>query len=115
MDYGEQQAPLFTLAYNRIYAWDGGSLENPSTYEQNLLYSASHTILDFAADAVGNLYVLFSDSIVVLDSDGNYASKVQIDDITTGSRIMVNPANNNLVIYDRTSSVLQFFTNVGSD
>ena len=114
-DYGETQAPLYTLAYNRIYAWNGGSLDNPAAYEQNLMYSASHTILDFTADAVGNMYVLFSVSIVVLDSDGNYATKLQIDDITTGSRIMVNPANNNLVVYDRTSSVLQFFTNVGSD
>lgn len=114
-DYGEQQAPLYTLAYNRIYAWNGGSFENPTAYEQTLLYSASHTIIDFTADPVGNLYVLFSDSIVVLDTDGNYGSKTQIDDIATGSRIFVNPVNNNIVVFDRISNTLRFFTSVSSD
>jgi hypothetical protein len=114
-DYGEQQAPLYTLAYNRIYAWKGGSIENPAAYEQTIMYSASHTIIDFTADAVGNLYVLFSDSIIVLDTDGHYGSKTQIDNLTTGSRIFVNPVNNNLVVFDRMNSTLRFFTSVSSD
>lgn len=114
-DYGEQHAPLYTLTYNRIYALKNGSIENPAGYEQNLLYSASGTILDFTADAAGNVYVLFPDSIVALDSDGTYGSKTEIDNLTSGSRIFINPFNNNIVVFDRTNNTVLFFTSVSSD
>jgi len=99
--YDDRQTPLFTLENNQIYAWTGGSFNNPESYRKRIMYSASSKILDFATNKNGNLYILFSDSIVILEPDGNYKSKITTDNIPLGSRLLLNPANNNIAIFDQ--------------
>jgi len=106
-DYEDVNTPLFTLANNRIYAWTGGTVDNPMNYQEKVLYSASHKILDFSTDKNGNLFVLFSDSVVVLDTDGSYKNKVNIDNVPPGSKILTTLGNNNVVVYNHAHKSLK--------
>lgn len=99
-DYSETRVPFFTLTKNRVYAWNGGSNRNPEKYLSRLLYSASADIIDLAADPGGNLFILFADSVVVLDNNGEYRNKIVIDKTPTGSVVLCNPLNGNLLIYN---------------
>jgi len=106
-DYEDINTPLFTLANNRIYAWTGATVDNPMNYQKKVLYSASHKILDFSTDKNGNLFVLFSDSVVVLDTDGSYKNKVNIHNVPPGSKILTTLSNNNVVIYNHAHKSLK--------
>jgi hypothetical protein len=114
-DYNNTQTPLFTLTNNRIYSWTGGAYNNTEKYQSNLLYSATNNILDFSTDQRGNLYVLFSDSIVVLGTNGEYIRKISIDNMSLGSRILTNPTNNDLILFDPLDKTLSFLSNVRDD
>jgi len=111
-DYGDKQTPFFTLANNRIYSWIGGTFNNPEDYQKKVIYSASNKILDLCADRSGNLFVLFTDSIVVLESNGDYKTKVEIDKLPMKSEILANPANNNIVIFDQFEKSLKILSGV---
>ncbi len=111
-DYGDKQTPLYTLANNRVYSWTGGTFDNPESYQKNIIYSASNRILDLCADRKGNLFVLFTDSIVVLEPDGDYKTKVEIDKLPLKSEILTNPANNNIVIFDQFHKSLKILSGV---
>lgn len=106
-DYEDVNTPLFTLANNRIYAWTGGTVDNPMNYQEKVLYSASHKIFDFSINKNGNLFVLFSDSVVVLDTDGSYKNKVNIDNVPPGSKILTTLVNNNVVVYNHAHKSLK--------
>ncbi|MDH4210276.1 MAG: T9SS type A sorting domain-containing protein [candidate division WOR-3 bacterium] len=112
-DYSNRRTPFFTLSGNRIYTWSGGRFQNAENYTGRLLYSASNKILDFCADKRGNLYVLFTDSIAVLDISGQHKGKIGIGTISRGSRILSNPVNNNLVIFDRSTKSVQIISESG--
>jgi len=114
-NYNDPQTSFFTLNNNRIYSWTGGTLKNTGNYVNRLLYSATNTIFDFSADDNGNLYILFSDSIVVLGSEGNYKSKISIDNFTVGSRILVNSANGKLILYQPFDKTLKILSSVRVD
>ncbi len=114
-DYSERRTPIFTLNGNRILAWTGGRFLNPESYSQKLIYSTSNTITDFCADRQGNLYLLFSDSITVLTSEGEFKGKIGVGSISYGSRLLVNSADNSLMIYDANTKKLQFITQSGRD
>ncbi len=111
-DYSDTEIPFFTLADNRVYSWIGGSFNNTSDYRSKLIYSASNSILDIAADLNGDLFILFPDSIVVLGSGGDYKSKIEIDNLAAGSKILTNPANSNLLIFDKLDRSLIVLTGV---
>lgn len=114
-DYEDVNTPLFTLANNRIYAWTGGTVDNPMNYQKKILYSASHKILDFSINKNGNLFVLFSDSVVVLDTDGSYKNKVNIDNVPPGSKILATLVNNNVVVYNHAHKSLKTLAGIEQD
>lgn len=109
-DYNNSETPIFTLANNRVFSWTDGSYKNSEDYRSRLLYSSSGNILDFAADKDGDLYILFSDSVVVLLSNGEYKSKILIDNLPVDSKILINPANNNLLLFNRLEKTLQILS-----
>ena len=113
-DYGDISTPLFTLTGNRIFSWTGGTISDPDKYERKLFYSASHRILDFNTARNGNVFVLFSDSIIVLDPDGSYKNKVDIDKIYSGSRLLTTPENNTVVVYDQIHGSLKTISGLES-
>ena len=106
-DYGNNDTPLFTLSGNRIFAWTGGTINDPHNYQRKIFYSASHKILDFGAAINGNVYVLFPDSIVVLDAVGSYKNKVDIEKIYSGSKLLMTSEYNTVVIYDHARRMLK--------
>jgi len=110
--YDDRQTPFFTLENNQIYAWTGGSFSSPERYRKRIMYSASSKILDFATNRNGNLYILFSDSIVVLEPDGDYKSKISTDNVPLGSRLFLNPANNNIAIFDQLEKSVKVLSGV---
>jgi hypothetical protein len=112
-DYSDRRTPLFTLSGNKIFSWSGGRFQNAENYTSRVLYSASTEILDFCADKSGNLYVLFADSIAVLDKSGQYKGQIGISNISHESRILSNPANNSLVIFDPSTRNIQILSESG--
>ncbi|UCD05084.1 MAG: T9SS type A sorting domain-containing protein [candidate division WOR-3 bacterium] len=112
-DYSDRRTPFFTLSGNKIFSWSGGRFQNAENYTSRPLYSALTEILDFCADKGGNLYVLFADSIAVLDKSGQYKGKIGISNISRESRILSNPANNNLVIFDPSTRNMQILSESG--
>ncbi len=112
-DYNEHNIPIFTLNNNRIYSWIGGTFTNPTEYSSKVIYSASHIIFDLTADAAGNIYVLFADSIVALESDGKYKLKIPIEHVSTGTRIFNGPLSNNLAVFDPFAKTVKIFTSSG--
>jgi hypothetical protein len=98
-DYSDKETPLYTLANNQIFIWTGGTFRNSESYRKKMIYSASYKILDFAANRNGTLFVLFSDSVIVLESNGEYKTNVDIDKIPGDSRILTNPANNSIAVF----------------
>ncbi len=111
-DYGDKQTPLFTLTNNRVYSWTDGTLNNSEGYKKRIIYSATNKIIDFTTNQNGNLYILLSDSIVVLESNGDYKSKVAIDHAPLGSKILLNPVNNNIVIFDQLENSLKILSGI---
>ncbi|KPJ73893.1 hypothetical protein AMJ52_02695 [candidate division TA06 bacterium DG_78] len=114
-NYSSTETPFFTLDNNRIYSWSGGTYINTENYTGELLYSASQNILDFTADQSGNLFVLFSDSIVVLNTDGNFKRKIDITHLSPNSKILNNPTNNNLILFDQLDKTLKILSSVSRD
>ncbi len=111
-NYDNRQTPLFTLENNQIYSWTGGSFNSPESYRKRIMYSASTKILDFATNRNGNLYILFSDSIVVLEPDGDYKSRITTDNVPFGSRIFLYPTNNNIAIFDQLEKSVKVLSGV---
>jgi hypothetical protein len=114
-NYSSTQTPFFTMSNNRIYSWSGGTYMNTENYTGEILYSASQNILDFTTDQGGNLFVLFSDSIVVLNSDGDFKRKIDITHISPNSKILNNPTNNNLILFDQLDKTLKILSSVNRD
>ncbi len=114
-DYSDRRTPFFTLNSNRIFAWTGGRFTNADNYTSKLLYSASNSILDFCADRKGNLYILFTDSITVLNELGEYNGKIGVGIVSQGSRLLANPADNSLIVFDNNSSRIQIISQSGRD
>lgn len=112
-DYSDRSTPLFTLNGNRIFEWKGGRFLDAENYGNKLIYSASNSILDFCADKKGNLYILFTDSITVLGEDGDHKGKIGVGDISNGSRILWNPKEDNLVIFDNATKSMQVLSEAG--
>ncbi|UCG29523.1 MAG: T9SS type A sorting domain-containing protein [candidate division WOR-3 bacterium] len=112
-DYSDRRTPFFTLSGNRIFTWSGGRFLNAENYVSRLIYSASNVVLDFCADKRGNLYILFADSITVLDNNGQYKGKIGVGNISRGSRILSNPTNNSLIVYDRSAKNIQVIAETG--
>ena len=106
-DYSDRRTPLFTLSGNRVFSWSGGRFQNADNYVSRLIYSTSNTVIDFCADKRGNLYVLFADSITVLDNNGQYKGKIGVGNISRGSRIISNPVNDELIVFDRSAKNIQ--------
>lgn len=111
-DYDDKLTPVYTLANNRIYSWTGGTIQTAEGYKSKLIFSASNKILDFVVDQNGDLFILFSDSIVVLESTGEYISKVSIDNIPLGSKILSNPASSKIIVFDRLQKSLKVLTGI---
>jgi hypothetical protein len=99
-DYADAKVPFFTLSQERVYAWLGGNYRAPEKYQSRLLYSSSGDIFDLAADPDGNLFILFADSVVVLDNSGEYRQKIGIERMSSGSRVFSDPQNDNLILYN---------------
>ena len=114
-NYGERRTPIFTLNGNRIFAWTGGRFINPDNYTSKLIYSTGNSVLDFCADRKGNLYILFSDSITVLNEDGEYKGKIGVGSIGYGSRILTNPVENSLYIFDKNTNRIQVVSQSGRE
>jgi hypothetical protein len=114
-NYNSTQTPFFTLNNNRIYSWSGGTYMNAENYTGELLYSASQNILDFTVDQGGNLFVLFSDSIVMLNPEGDFKRKIDITHVSPNSRILNNPTNNNLILFDQLDKTLKILSSVSQD
>lgn len=112
-DYTERNTPLFTLNGNRIFAWTGGRFTNADNYSSKLIYSASNSILDFCADKKGNLYILFTDSITVINHDGEYKGKIGVGHISYGSKILTNPKTNDLVVFDQLARSIRIVSETG--
>jgi hypothetical protein len=113
-DYGDDQTPLYTLENNRIYAWTEGTMNNIAAYKKQLLYSASNRILDFTTAPNGDVFVLFADSVVVVGSKGKYKSKAAIENLPIGSKILVNPVNNNILIFNRGQKALKILSGINT-
>jgi hypothetical protein len=114
-DYSNRRTPLFTLNGNRILAWTGGRFTNADNYSSRLQYSASNSIIDFCADRKGNLYILFTDSITVINEAGEYSAKIGVGTASHGSRILANPADNSLVIFDNAARSIQVVAQSGRE
>ena len=114
-DYSNRRTPLYTLSGNRIFAWTGGRFANADNYTSKLQYSASNSIIDFCADRKGNLYILFTDSITVISEEGEYTGKIGVGAVSYGSRILTNPADNSLLIFDNTAKSIQVVAQSGRE
>lgn len=109
-DYSNSNSPVYTLSDNRIKTWTGGTAINGETYKSTVIYSASQTIFDFTIDKTGSIYVLFADSVVVLEAEGSYKAKIDIENIPSGSRIFVHPSNNTVYLYNSILKNLRVLT-----
>jgi hypothetical protein len=106
-DYSDRRTPLFTRTGSRIYAWTGGRFTDTDSYSGKLIYSASDNVLDLCADSKGSLYVLFTDSIMVLSNEGDYKGKIGVGSVSSGSRIFARPADDNLLVFNRVTKSIQ--------
>lgn len=113
-DYTNRRTPFFTLSGNKVYKWSGGRFQNAENYTSQTFYTASDRIFDICADKRGNLYILLADSIAVLEHNGKHKGKIGISTISRGSRIMSNPVNNSLVIFDLATRSVQIVSESGS-
>lgn len=112
-DYTSRSTAFYTLNNNRIYAWTGGSFQNPGDYSSRLIHSASYGMIDLCVDGNDHLYVLFTDSIAVIDQNGKPLGKIDIGSMSKGSRIMANPADNSLLVFDQATRNIQFISEIG--
>lgn len=110
-DYADNQTPFYTLKNNQIYLWSGGTYINTANYHKKLVYSSSDNIIDFTVDRSGMLYLLFADSIIISEPDNETYTKVSIDNLPARSRILINPTNNDLVLYNSKRNTLKILKN----
>jgi hypothetical protein len=106
-DYNMPETPFFTLSQNRIFAWTNGTVHSVQDYQKKQIFSAAHTIFDITADKSGNVFVLFADSIVVIDQDGTYRTTVSIANVPMNSSILYNPKNENVLIFNRNTKAVK--------
>ncbi len=109
-DYGEPQTPFFTLSNNQIKIWHGDDINNLESYKEQLLFNSSDQILDFSVDGAVNLYILFPDSMVVLDSTGTRKSRIGLENIGPGSRLIFNSRTGNLLLFNANENVVETFS-----
>lgn len=109
-DYSNPSSPVYTLSNNRIKAWTGGTAMNGEAYKPSVIYSSSHPIFDFTIDKSGSIYVLFADSVVVLEADGSFQAKIDIENIPSRSRIFVHPTNNTIYLFNGVLRTLRVLT-----
>jgi hypothetical protein len=109
-NYRDPETPLFTLSQNRVYAWKDGTLQNIQGYQQKQIFSAANSIFDITADKTGKVFVLFADSVVVIDENGTYNATVSIDRVPMNSSILYNPADNNVYVYDRSLKTIKILS-----
>ncbi len=107
---GKTEMTVYTLANNQIQAWTGGNILNPAGFRNRVVFSASEYIYDFCTGNDGRNYVLLEDSIVVLKSDGEYERKIPNENIPAGSKILINPVDNSLVLYNRSEKTLKILS-----
>jgi hypothetical protein len=112
-DYSSTQTPFYTLTNNQIRSWTGGTFTSPQGYTNEVLFSTSNNVLDFSVDHRGNLYILMSDSVIVLESDGTYRSKIPIDNASPESKLLVNSVNNTIILYNHLTQSLTMLSEVG--
>ncbi|MGB9721266.1 MAG: T9SS type A sorting domain-containing protein [bacterium] len=106
----KNEMTLFTMANNQIYEWLIGALSNPATYRSQLIFSASERILDFATGRDGRNYILFKDSILVLEPNGERVEKIVLDNIPPDSKIFVHPIDNSLILLNRNDRTLKILS-----
>ncbi|MEO0184843.1 MAG: T9SS type A sorting domain-containing protein [candidate division WOR-3 bacterium] len=106
----KNEMTLFTMANNQIYAWIISNLNNPATYRSQIIFSASERILDFATGKDGRNYILFKDSILVLNPNGEHVEKIMLDNIDLDSKVFVHPADNNLILFNRFEKTLKILS-----
>ncbi len=108
-DYGGSTSLFYTLSHNRIMDWTGGTYREPERYQSRLIYSASTNIIDIAAGSDGGLFILFADSVVVLDEKGEYKTRIGIENMPPGSVVFSNPVSSGLVLFNPLEKILLFY------
>jgi len=108
----KNEITIYTMANNQIYAWTGGTLNNPATYKCRLIFSASEPILDFIIGQDGKNYILFKDSILVLKPNGEHEDKILVENTPFGSRIFAYPMDNLLMLFDRNDRTLKILSRI---
>jgi hypothetical protein len=109
--FGEkEEIALYTMTNNQIYVWTGENLNNPGGFKNRLLYSASENIIDFTTGFDGKNYILFKDSILILNPDGTREDKILINDATPGSRIYVYPLENSVLLFNKGEKTLKILS-----
>lgn len=114
-DYASRSTAFYTLNGNRIYAWTGGNIEQPGAYGNRLIYSGPGRMIDLCASRNNELYALLADSIIVLDENGKSKGKIGINSVSRDSRILTNPADNGLIVFDAATRSIQFLSEPGTE
>lgn len=114
-DYTDRNTPFYTMNGNRIYAWTGGSIEQPGAYRSQLFYSGPNRLVDMCVDGGSRLHVLFTDSIMVIDENGKTKGRIGIGSVSRESRILANPADNGLIIFDPAAKNIQFLSETAAE
>ncbi len=109
-DYTDNKTPFFTLNNNQITLWSGGDISDIGLYKSQLLFSSTDQIIDFCVDNGKNLYMLFSDSMIVLDSTGTKLSQLCLENIGLSSRIIFSPKTRNLYLYESNNNVIEILS-----
>lgn len=113
-DYGASPSVFYTLARNQVTIWTGESYRKPESFQGRVIYSASRNIIDIAARPDGGLFVLLADSVVVLDQEGSYRTRIGIEEVPPGAMIFSTPVANRLVLYDPMKKVLLYYAETRS-
>lgn len=98
---------IYTMNNNQIYSWRGENLQNLSAFKNQLFYSASENIIDFATGVDGKNYILFKDSVLILKPDGEYEDRIPVENISLDSKVYTYPADNNLLLFNRDEKTLR--------
>uniref|UniRef100_A0A7C4XLV4 T9SS type A sorting domain-containing protein n=1 Tax=candidate division WOR-3 bacterium TaxID=2052148 RepID=A0A7C4XLV4_UNCW3 len=107
----ESEIPILTLTNNKISLWQGGGLKNSLNYKTRIIYTSSGEILDFASIDLNRIYILLSDSIVVLDTT-QILETLPVEKVSMESRILINPVNNNLFLFNPQLKTIKIYSPV---
>ncbi len=101
---------IYTLTNNQIHAWTSSNLLNPAAFKNQLIFSTSEYILDFAIGNDGKNYILLKDSIIVLKPSGEYERRIRNENTLSGSKLLINPVDNSLVLFNRNEKTLKMLS-----